>query len=223
MLHVEMWPIGRLKPYPGNPRVNDGAVDAVAESIRRFGFRQPIVVDAEGVIVAGHTRHRAAQKLGLAEVPVHRASDLTPEQTRALRIADSKTPELADWDFSLLSVEMESLDDAGFDWSALGFSGEELARMLAPDENTVGAGGVDPNESPEPPDADPVRTPIPCRGAAKSINSAGTGSCAATRVRLRLWRGWRVPGPLIFVSRRRRICNSAPTAKRRNWSATGTA
>jgi len=126
-LAVESWPLERVKPYPGNPRVNDGAVDAVAESIRRFGFRVPIVVDADGVIVAGHTRLKAARKLGLAEVPVHVAADLTPDQAKALRIADNKTGEIADWDFELLPIELSALQELDWDLTSLGFSDEELA------------------------------------------------------------------------------------------------
>ena len=81
------------KPYPNNPRVND---DAVAASIREFGFRQPIVVDADGVIICGHTRWKVAQKLGLEKVPVHVAKDLSPEQIKAHRIADNQTASLAE-------------------------------------------------------------------------------------------------------------------------------
>jgi ParB-like chromosome segregation protein Spo0J len=94
-MNVELRPPAAIKPYEKNPRDNDEAVNAVAESIRRFGFRQPIVVDADGVIVCGHTRWKAVQRLGFAVVPVHVASDLTPEQIRAYRIADNKTAELA--------------------------------------------------------------------------------------------------------------------------------
>ena len=90
-MKVELWPVSRVKPYPNNPRVNDDAVDAVAASLREFGFRQPIVVDAEGVIICGHTRFKAAQKLGLDKVPVHVAKDLTPEQIKTYRIADNQT------------------------------------------------------------------------------------------------------------------------------------
>ena len=95
---VELWPIERVKPYDRNPHVNDGAVDAVAASIHEFGFCQPIVVDSDGVIIVGHTRWKAAQKLGLAKVPVHVATNFSPEQIKAYRIADNKTNELADWD-----------------------------------------------------------------------------------------------------------------------------
>jgi ParB-like chromosome segregation protein Spo0J len=77
-MKIEMWQIDRVRPYPQNPRVNDDAVDAVLTSLKEFGWRQPIVVDAEGVIIVGHTRRLAALKMGLTEVPVHVATDLTP-------------------------------------------------------------------------------------------------------------------------------------------------
>src|SRR5262245_5976660 len=101
-MKVELWLISRVKPYDKNPRLNDDAVDAVAASIREFGFRQPIVVDADGVIICGHTRYKAAQYLSLTEVPVHVATDLTPAQIRAYRIADNQTASLAEWTFELL-------------------------------------------------------------------------------------------------------------------------
>jgi len=148
-VNIELRPLADIKPYPGNPRLNDAAVDAVAESIRRFGFRQPIVVDVDGVIVCGHTRYRAAQKLGLTEVPVHLATDLTPEQIRAYRIADNKTAELAEWNLELLPIELAELKDAGIDWSLLGFDADELAVMLDPG---VKQGLTDPDDVPEPPD-----------------------------------------------------------------------
>src|SRR5580765_8795567 len=91
-------PIVSIQPYDQNPRVNDPAVDAVAASIKEFGFRQPIVVDDEGVIIVGHTRYKAAIKLGMKEVPVHVAVGLSPEQARAYRIADNQTATIANWD-----------------------------------------------------------------------------------------------------------------------------
>lgn len=142
--------VGTIRPYERNPRVNGTAVDAVAESIRQFGFRVPIVVDDAGVIVAGHTRLLAAQKLGLAEVPVHVARDLTPEQIRAYRIADNKTAELAEWNLELLPLELAELQGAGIDWSLLGFDTDELAKLFDPG---VQPGLTDPDEIPEPPDA----------------------------------------------------------------------
>ena len=102
-MKIELRKISDIKPYPQNPRVNDDAVDAVAASIREFGFRQPIVVDTEGVIIVGRTRWKAAQKLGLEKVPVHVAKDLTPVQIKAYRIADNQTNTLAGWDLELLS------------------------------------------------------------------------------------------------------------------------
>src|SRR5713226_9947187 len=94
-MRVEMWDVSKIKPYPNNPRINDAAVDAVAASIREFGFRQPIVVDEQGVIVVGHTRYLAAIKLGMTEVPVHVAVGLSPAQARAYRIADNQTASIA--------------------------------------------------------------------------------------------------------------------------------
>lgn len=98
-----------LKPYPNNPRKNDKAVDAVAASIREFGFKVPIITDKDGVIIAGHTRLKAAEKLGLETVPVIVASDLTEEQAKALRLADNKTAELAEWDPDLLLKELSEM------------------------------------------------------------------------------------------------------------------
>jgi DNA modification methylase len=154
-MSVELRPLAAVRPYANNPRQNDDAVEAVAESIRRFGFRQPIVVDADGVIVAGHTRFRAAQRLGLATVPVHVATDLTPDEVRAYRLADNKTAELASWDDAMLSIELDALRGAGIDWTLLGFDEEELAKLLAP----AGTEGLtDPDAVPEKP-ADPITKP----------------------------------------------------------------
>jgi DNA modification methylase len=154
-MSVELRPLDAVRPYANNPRQNDDAVEAVAESIRRFGFRQPIVVDADGVIVAGHTRFRAAQRLGLATVPVHVATDLTPDEVRAYRLADNKTAELASWDDAMLSIELDALRGAGIDWTLLGFDEEELAKLLAP----AGTEGLtDLDAVPEKP-ADPITKP----------------------------------------------------------------
>src|SRR6516225_9625570 len=98
---VEMRAIARIRPYENNPRVNDAAVDAVAASIKAFGFRQPIVVDQEGVIIVGHTRYKAALKLGLEEVPVHVAVGLSPAQAKAYRLADNQTATFSAWVFVL--------------------------------------------------------------------------------------------------------------------------
>ncbi|HYH67835.1 MAG TPA: ParB N-terminal domain-containing protein, partial [Urbifossiella sp.] len=120
-MEVEMWPVGRLTPYPQNPRHNDAGIDAVAASIKAWGFRQPIVVDEGGVIVVGHTRYKAALKLGLTEVPVHVARGLTPEQARAYRIADNQTATLSAWDDGLLATELAALQATNFDLGLTGF------------------------------------------------------------------------------------------------------
>ena len=111
--------LDEIKPYENNPRHNDNAVDAVASSIREFGFKVPLVVDSEGVIVAGHTRYKAAQKLGLQTVPCIVADDLTDEQVKAFRLADNKVGELATWDLDALKVELDNIGE--IDLSGMGF------------------------------------------------------------------------------------------------------
>ncbi|MBX3452793.1 MAG: ParB N-terminal domain-containing protein, partial [Planctomycetaceae bacterium] len=148
-MQVETWPIDRLIPYDKNPRLNDDAVEAVARSIQEFGFRQPIVVDEDGVIIIGHTRLKAARKLGLTEVPVHVARGLSPEKIKALRIADNKTAEIAEWNLELLPIELSELQGMDFDLGLLGFDQDELAKLLDPG---VQEGMTDPDEIPAPPD-----------------------------------------------------------------------
>lgn len=158
MFKVAQRPIADVRPYEKNPRLNDDAVEAVAASIREFGFRQPIVVDEEGVIVCGHTRYKAAQKLGLEKVPVHVAKDLTPEQIRAYRIADNKTGELAEWNMELLPIELEELRGMDIDLGLLGFNEDDIAKIFATSGGGVKDGNTDPDSIPEPPD-DPVTQP----------------------------------------------------------------
>ena len=126
--------ITELKPYENNPRINDKAVDAVAASIKEFGFKVPIIVDKDGVIVAGHTRLKAAQKLGLDEVPVIVADDLTPEQVKAFRLADNKVGELADWDFEKLEKELKSIE---MDMSGFDFDMKELSREFDKNKEVI--------------------------------------------------------------------------------------
>lgn len=125
-----MWDIGKVTPYDRNPRQNDGGVEAVAKSLREFGWRQPVVVDSAGVVVVGHTRLKAARSLGMTEIPVHVAAELTPEQARAYRIADNQTSNLSAWDQELLRLEAVDLDALGFDLDLLGFGPKELAEVL---------------------------------------------------------------------------------------------
>lgn len=107
--------IGEVKLNPKNPRKNDGAVDAVAKSIEKYGFKNPLIVDANGVVYCGNTRLKAAKKLGLKEVPCIVADDLTPEQIREYALLDNKTGELAEWDYDLLEQELKELDLSDFD------------------------------------------------------------------------------------------------------------
>ena len=123
---IVMKNIVEIKPYENNPRHNESAIDAVASSIKEFGWKQPLVIDKDNVIVVGHTRWLAAKKLGLSDVPCLIASDLTDEQIAAYRLADNKTNELATWDFEKLKTELESISD--IDMSQFGF--EELEASL---------------------------------------------------------------------------------------------
>jgi DNA modification methylase len=148
-MHVELRPISSIRPYENNPRLNDDAVDAVAASIRQFGFRQPVVVDEDGVIIVGHTRYKAALKLGLEEVPVHVAVGLTPAQAKAYRIADNQTATLSSWDDDKLPLELAQLQQMDFDLNLTGFSADELLRLL---DSGTNAGQTDPDAVPEPPD-----------------------------------------------------------------------
>lgn len=125
-----------IKPYSNNPRRNDGAVEAVAASLKEFGWQQPIVVDKDDVIIAGHTRYKAAQKLGLQTAPVVIADNLTPEQVKAYRLADNKTGELAIWDIDGLNIELEELAALDFDMEQFGFAMGNFNNIAldAPDE-----------------------------------------------------------------------------------------
>ena len=111
MLNIKDIPIKDLKQYENNARKNDKAVPVVAESIRKYGFKVPVVVDKDNVIIAGHTRVRAAEELGLETVPAVIADDLTEDQAKAFRLADNKTAELAAWDFDRLEEELDQIDD----------------------------------------------------------------------------------------------------------------
>lgn len=141
-MEVQEIKIDQLTPYDHNPRQNDGAVDAVAASIKNFGFKVPVVIDRERVIVAGHTRYKAAKKLGLESVPCIVADDLTDEQIRAFRLADNKVGELAGWDFDLLNMELAGIEE--LDMTQFGF--------------------LDPEEIEEPEEVHEVETPEDVQG-----------------------------------------------------------
>lgn len=128
-LTVEMWPIDKPVPYTRNPRrISEAAIDKVAASLDKFGWRQPIVVDAQNVIVVGHTRLLAARKLGLEEVAVHVAADLSAKDAKAYRLADNRTGEEAVWNASLLGLELADLREMGADLQIIGFDEDELLR-----------------------------------------------------------------------------------------------
>ena len=119
-IQIELVPLKQLVPYRNNPRKNDGAVEYVKNSILEFGFRVPLVIDADNVIVCGHTRYKAAVKLNIREVPCVRADDLTDEQVRAFRLADNKVAEKSRWDVDKLEQELDELPD--IDMSLFGFN-----------------------------------------------------------------------------------------------------
>ena len=148
-MRIEQRKLADVKPYEQNPRINDGAVEAVVRSIQEFGFRQPIVVDEDGVIIVGHTRFKAAQKLGMEKVPIHVAKGLSPAQVKAYRLADNRTGEIAEWDYDLLPIELSQLGEMEFDLGMLGFAEDDLAKLLDPG---VKEGLTDPDAVPEPPD-----------------------------------------------------------------------
>ena len=135
-MKIELWKTGDVKPYPGNPRQNDAAVDKVAASIKEFGFRQPIVVDAEGVIIVGHTRHKAAIKLGPREGsrPRRQGPDAGPDQGLPDRRQQGGGP--GQWDNELLPIELSELQGMDFDIGLLGFSEDELAKIFEPASRT---------------------------------------------------------------------------------------
>ena len=150
-------PLERLIPYARNPRRNESAVATVAASLKEFGWRQPIVVDEEMVILAGHTRLEAARQLGLSTAPVHVARGLTPAQARAYRLMDNRASENAEWDEALLGLELGDLQGDGFDLALTGFDDAELNRLLAAlgDEADAREGEDDVPDTP----ADPVSRP----------------------------------------------------------------
>src|SRR5882762_6362527 len=124
--HIEMWPIDRLIPYHRNPRKNDHAVDRMAASIKEFGFKVPVLARSSGEVVDGHLRLKAAQKLGIAEIPVILCDDWTDAQVKAFRLLVNRSVTWADWDMELLSLELTDLKDLAFDLELTGFDGREI-------------------------------------------------------------------------------------------------
>ena len=136
--------ITEIIPYANNPRDNSKAIDAVAASIREFGFKVPVVIDRNNILITGHTRLEAAKKLGLEKIPAIRAADLTEAQVKAFRLADNKVGEIATWDDSALAAELQALDDLNFDMSDFGFSEDDLG------DNTDDIADPEIPENPDP-------------------------------------------------------------------------
>ena len=154
-LEVVWWPIDKATPYARNPRqAPEAAIAKVAASLKEFGFRQPIVVDEEHVVIAGHTRLLAARQLGLEQVPVHVACGLTPQQVKAYRIADNRSAQETTWDFGLLPLELTELGDLDYDLALTGFDPAEIAGFLS----TETEGLTDPDLVTELPD-EPISKP----------------------------------------------------------------
>jgi DNA modification methylase len=146
-MNIELWPIDRVRPYPGNPRkIPQAAIDKVALSIAEYGFRQPLVVDRDGTIIAGHVRWLGARKLGLAQVPVHVAENLTAEQVRGYRLMDNRSHEDTDWIPESLKTEIVALEAAKFPLHFTGFLRREIDEILvdpaAENYADAGAGGT---------------------------------------------------------------------------------
>jgi len=148
-MKIETADINTIKPYENNPRkLKDSAIDKVAMSLKEYGFRQPIVVDKDRIIVVGHTRYRASKKLGFKEVPITIADNLTPEQINAYRIADNRTAEESEWDSELLKMEIKDLEAKDFKLDLLGFNEDQLNDMLFEEKQ----GLTDEDEVPEAPE-----------------------------------------------------------------------
>jgi len=138
-LTIEYVKIEEIVPYKNNPRNNDKAVEIVEKSIKEFGFQNPVILDKNNEIIAGHTRIRAAKKLKMTEIPTIRAEDLTEEQVKAFRIMDNKSTEFAKWDTDLLKIEFEGLETLDF----TGFTEAEIDKIMDPDEK-FSVGDVEP-------------------------------------------------------------------------------
>lgn len=184
---VEM-SLERIIPYARNPRRNEDAIAKVAASLAEFGWRQPIVVDEAGVILAGHTRFEAAKRLGMTSAPVHVATGLTPAQAKAFRLMDNRSHQDATWDDELLGLELEDLRLEAFDLELTGFAEDELDRLLGSLNATEGAEGADADDEtvdavPEPP-RDPVARPgdLWCLGDHRLLCGDSTDAAIVARL-----------------------------------------
>ena len=128
-MKIDIIPIEEVIPYARNPRKNEDAISKVASSLQEFGFRQPIVVDNDNVVIAGHTRLLAAKRLGMERVPIHTAKDLSDAQIQAYRITDNRSSQEAEWDEDLLRIELGDLRDQDFNLALTAFDEDELERL----------------------------------------------------------------------------------------------
>lgn len=150
---IETWPIARPVPYSNNARIiPDSAVDKVAASIKEFGWRQPIVVDEHDVIIAGHTRLRAARKLGLTEVPVRIAIGLSQDKVDAYRLMDNRSNQETSWDNDMVVDELMTLRSEGYDLQMTGFEASEVSTLLGPLSSEDGVGDLLKAKTPSEPD-----------------------------------------------------------------------
>jgi len=149
-MQTENFPLDKIIPYARNPRKNEAAIAKVAASLKEYGWQQPIVVDPEMVVIAGHTRLEAARSLGMTDAPVHIATNLSPAQAKAYRIADNRSGQEAEWDFDMLAIELKDLDDDGFDLALTFFDDDELAKLMEPEQVD---GLTDEDAVPEVPEA----------------------------------------------------------------------
>lgn len=155
MLTVEIWPVDKFIPYARNPRKNDAVVDQMVAAIKEFGFRIPIMATSDGTIVDGHLRLKAAQRLGMTELPVTLADDMTEAQIKAFRLLANRSVAWAEWDNELLSLELKDLQDFGYDLGLTGFDADELKSIM---EDSQQEGLTDEDAVPEAP-AEPVTRP----------------------------------------------------------------
>jgi ParB-like chromosome segregation protein Spo0J len=170
MMTVETWPLERLIPYARNPRKNDSAVGKMCSAIKEFGFRIPIVARSDGTVVDGHLRLKAAQRLGLDEVPVALADDLSEAQIKAFRLLANRSAAWAEWDDELLTLELQDLQGFGYDLGLTGFDAAELRSLL---DDVPATGLTDEDAVPETP-----KSPVTRPGDLILLGS--TVCCAAT-------------------------------------------
>ena len=147
-MQIETWKIERLLPYAGNPRKNDRAVPKMAEAIKAYGFRVPVLARSTGDVIDGHLRIKAAKHAGLTELPVIICDDMADQQVKAFRLSVNKMAELAQWDFDLLTVEFADLKELDFDLALTGFDLPEIENLLDFDLDGDGEGGGDKKEKP---------------------------------------------------------------------------